>query len=145
FGTTLSYILQSTKDKTSERCIDSFRTKLLDFENVDTAQRLSLAFTFKEIGRHAPTHFQRFAGSYLPLAYLGCHSDGKDEIEAWTTVWDENTPGTRAGLRLYQDELLSIVLDMLASSSWQQKRMAARTAADTLNNIGPSLKEKLAT
>eukprot|EP01134_Creolimax_fragrantissima_P005982 CFRG5982T1 len=144
YGTSLSYILTSAKDKTSERCIDAFRSNFLDFENMNSAQRLSVAFTVREIGRHSPDHFARFAGNYIPLAYLGCHSDEKDEIEYWTTVWDENTPGTRAGLRLYQDELMHIVFDMLNSSSWQQKRMAAKTAADAVDNIGTALKEPLA-
>ena len=54
----------------------------------------------------------------------------------WEAVWDENTPGSSAGQRLYQDELVALLLPMLTSASWTQKRTAAVTLSDMAKAIG---------
>jgi hypothetical protein len=51
--------------------------------------------------------------------------------------------GKSAGVRLYQDELVALLLPMLTSASWSQKKVAAVTISDMATSIGKRLFSRL--
>ena len=43
---------------------------------------------------------------------------GACEESVWTEIWNDNTPGTEAGIKIYLPELVKITQTALTSQSW---------------------------
>ena len=83
-----------------------------------------------ELSRSAPDALSPQKTFVLPLAFVGAH-DSEDAGQAkWREVWDENSGGVSASLRLYFDEILKNTSDLFKSSQWHRKRQAAKVFTD---------------
>ena len=54
------------------------------------------------------------AAQALPIAFLAMHEEkteaNKECLEVWEEVWNEGTPGTEGGIRLYLTEIIWMTL-----------------------------------
>ena len=79
-----------------------------------------------ELSRSAPDALSPQKTFVLPLAFIGAHDSEESGQSKWREVWDENSGGVSASLRLYFDEILKNTSDLLNSSQWHRKRQAAK-------------------
>ena len=57
----------------------------------------------------------------------------------WEEVWNDATPGTESGLRLYMTEVVSMSKQALGSQAWDTKAQGAATINDVAQKLGAGL------
>ena len=89
------------------------------------------------------------AAQAMPIAFLAMHEEKRDGnkecLEVWEEVWNEGTPGTEGGIRLYLPEIISLLSVAIESPQWKVKSEAARamgTVAMKLENAIPPKEQK---
>jgi proteasome component ECM29 len=78
-----------------------------------------------ELSRNAPDALSPQKTLVLPLAFVGAHDTEDAGKSKWNEVWEENSGGVSATLRLYFDEILELAYEYLSAKQWQRKRQAA--------------------
>ena len=89
------------------------------------------------------------AAQALPIAFLAMHEEksenNKECLQVWEEVWNEGTPGTEGGVRLYLTEIMNLLAAAIESPQWKIKAEAARamgTVAIKLENAMPAKEQK---
>ena len=86
--------------------------------------------TFQAVNRHNPDVMKDYASCAMPIAFLAMHEEKNPEreevLEVWEEVWQEGTPGSEGGIRLYLSELMELLPQALDSAQWSVKAQAAR-------------------
>lgn len=59
-----------------------------------------------------------------------------EDTDVWSEVWSEATPGMEGGLRLYLEEITSLVCPLLQSQSWPTRAQAARAMETVAEKLG---------
>ena len=118
-------------------------------EKDDEASRWAVAYTFQAITIHNPDKMKANAAQALPIAFLAMHEEkteaNKESLEVWEEVWNEGTPGTEGGIRLYLTEIISLLSAAIESPQWKIKAEAARamgTVAHKLEDAIPVKEQK---
>ena len=91
------------------------------------------------ISRHNPDKMKEYAAQAMPIAFLAMHEeeDGGDEGRAtWEEVWNEGTPGTEGGIRLFLSEILALLEVAADSAQWRVKAQAARATGKIAQKLG---------
>ncbi|XP_075751339.1 proteasome adapter and scaffold protein ECM29 isoform X4 [Rhipicephalus microplus] len=136
-----------------ESDVDRLFTKLQMWymEGDDEVVQWACAYTMQAVARHAPDRLRAHAASALPLAFFAKHStppEGKTRDESpsavWEEVWVEFTTGDESGVRLYLNEVLSLVNQALASAVWSLRRQGAAASCSVARTLGAALEWRLA-
>lgn len=68
---------------------------------------------FQGINRYSPDVMKSYASVAMPIAFLAMHEEKRVEggglQEVWEEVWNEGTPGSEGGIRLYLSEIMDIL------------------------------------
>ena len=75
----------------------------------------------KGINRYSPDVMKSYASVAMPIAFLAMHEEKEAEgegrrglQEVWEEVWQEGTPGSEGGIRLYLNEIMDILPKVFA-------------------------------
>ncbi|XP_062509489.1 proteasome adapter and scaffold protein ECM29-like [Corticium candelabrum] len=137
-ATSVGHLVKFAKDSSIEKLIGRIKTWYL--EKDDTNIRLACGWVFQSFAQHSMDTLMNFSAQILPIAFLAMHQRNENEnTDIWSEVWDDATPGTEGGLRLYLDDILSLVCPLLESQSWQTKSQAARAMETVAEKFGGKL------
>ena len=86
------------------------------------------------------------AAQALPIAFLAMHEEkteaNKECLEVWEEVWNEGTPGTEGGIRLYLTEIIGLLSAAIESPQWKIKAEAARAMGTVANKLEDAIPVK---
>jgi Proteasome stabiliser len=103
---------------------------IADISGSDSDQERALA-SFLALGlwRNSPDTARQHSTALLPIAYMGRYDvdhGARSASSNWKEVWSEGAPSSDAGLRMYAEEITTICIHRLATSSqYSVKRSAA--------------------
>lgn len=147
YATAIGHLVKVAKDSSVEKLIQKLKTWYLESEDSNAHHACSV--TLHAMARHAPDILRRHANEAMPLAFFAMHekkedtesNSGKksDESSDWEDVWNEITPGTEAGIRLYLPEIVDLLSTCLQSQLWSVKAQAARAIATVADKLGSQL------
>jgi proteasome component ECM29 len=128
FAGSIGHLMRTAKDSSKEKLFTKLRSWYMERE--DEASRAAVAWTFQAVNRHNPDVMKAMASSAMPVAFLAMHEERTPEstevLEVWEEVWQEGTPGSEGGIRLYLSELMEVLPQALESAQWSVKAQAAR-------------------
>ncbi|XP_062591295.1 proteasome adapter and scaffold protein ECM29-like [Saccostrea cucullata] len=144
YSSALGQLVKVAKDSSVEKLISRLKTWYLEKE--EDSVRSACGLTLAAISQYNPDILKRHAALALPLAFFAMHekeAEDKEKTEKKTSVWEEvwldATPGTEAGLRLYLEEIVSLLGDTITSQSWSTKAQAAAA----MSSVASTLKDRL--
>ena len=147
YASAIGQVIKTAKDRSVEKLFVKLRSWYM--EKDDDAARWAVAYTFQAITLHNPDKMKSNAAQALPIAFLAMHEEktenNKDSLEVWEEVWNEGTPGTEGGIRLYLTEIVALLSAAIESPKWTIKAEAARamgTIAIKLENAIPPNEQK---
>ncbi|KAH9523696.1 hypothetical protein Btru_040672 [Bulinus truncatus] len=144
YATAIGNLVKVSKDSSVERLIEKLKVWYLENEGSQTRHACSV--TLHAISEQSPDTLRRHANLAMPLAFFAMHEeekkeDGKksDESPEWQDVWNEITPGTEAGIRLYLPEIVTLLTSSIQSQAWSVKAQAARAMGTVAQKLGNQL------
>ncbi|XP_056020008.1 proteasome adapter and scaffold protein ECM29-like [Ostrea edulis] len=144
YASALGQLVKVAKDSSVEKLISRLRVWYLEKE--EDSVRSACGLTLGAISQYNPDVLKRHAALALPLAFFAMHEkepEDQDKTEKKTSVWEEvwldATPGTEAGLRLYLEEVVSLLGDTITSQSWATKSQAAAA----MSSVASTLQDRL--
>ncbi|TPX39274.1 hypothetical protein SeLEV6574_g07344 [Synchytrium endobioticum] len=139
YAVAAGHIVKLVNDNSLSKFIQHLKKMYIDSEDEET--RAVPGIVFYEMTKQAPDQMKNYLGEILPLAYYGGR-DAHDAIKTvWLEVWDgNNSTGTASALRMYLNELLDLLIDLLkTSASWPTKRQVGVTIKDMSASMSSSL------
>ena len=128
FAGSIGHLMRTAKESSKEKLFTKLRSWYMEKE--DEASRAAVAWTFQAVNRHNPDVMKDYASCAMPIAFLAMHEEKNPEreevLEVWEEVWQEGTPGSEGGIRLYLSELMELLPQALDSAQWSVKAQAAR-------------------
>ncbi|GFO03251.1 proteasome-associated protein ecm29-like protein [Plakobranchus ocellatus] len=150
YATAIGHLVKVAKDSSVEKLIQKLKTWYLESEDSNAHHACSV--TLQAMARHAPDILRRHAKDAMPLAFFAMHEERKkedgeggggsrrlEETSDWEDVWNEITPGTEAGIRLYLPEIVDLASSCLQSQLWSVKAQSARAIATVADKLGSQL------
>lgn len=144
-ATAIGHLVRVAKDSSVEKLIEKLKTWYLESEGSNTRNACSV--TLHAISQHSPDCLRRHANLAMPLAFFAMHEELKkeeegrkaDESSEWEDVWNEVTPGTEGGIRLYLPEIVDLLSASIQSPGWSVKAQSARAMATVAQKLGGQL------
>eukprot|EP01135_Chromosphaera_perkinsii_P004716 Nk52_evm27s294 gene=Nk52_evmTU27s294 len=133
----LARILRIADESTVLHVFDRLKGMYLDTD--DVACHLGSGAAALEISRSASDVFKGYYADILPLCFVASCDEDADVRSVWKEVWEDNTPGTRAGTCLYAQEIIELTYPMMDSQSWSTKKQAAECLETLASNAGSAL------
>jgi len=151
FAGSIGHLMRTAKESSKEKLFTKLKSWYMEKE--DEASRAAVAWTFQAVSRHNPDVMVAMASSAMPIAFLAMHEEKTPEsqevLEVWEEVWQEGTPGSEGGIRLYLSELMEVLPQALDSAQWSVKAQAARAMGTVATKLGgtiqPSTQRRLVT
>ncbi|XP_046357928.2 proteasome adapter and scaffold protein ECM29-like isoform X1 [Haliotis rufescens] len=146
YASALGYLVKIAKDSSVEKLINRLRSWYLEKE--DESFRLACGLTLQAMSQHSSDALKRHATLAMPLAFFAMHEKVKTDEggtaasssqSVWEEVWQEITPGTEGGLRLYISEVVELLQMSLESQLWSTKAQAAAAMSTVATKLGSSL------
>ncbi|KAI8774268.1 proteasome-associated protein ECM29 [Biomphalaria glabrata] len=144
YATAIGYLVKVSKDSSVERLIEKLKVWYLESEG--SQARHGCSVTLHAISEYSPDTLRRHANLAMPLAFFAMHEevkkeDGKksEDSSDWSDVWNEITPGTEAGIRLYLPEIVALLSSSIQSQAWSVKAQSARAMATVAQKLGNQL------
>ena len=141
FAGSIGHLMRTAKDSSKEKLFAKLRGWYMERE--DEASRAAVAWTFQAVNRHNPDVMRAMAASAMPIAFLAMHEEKTPEkaevLEVWEEVWQEGTPGTEGGIRLYLSEIMELLPQALESAQWSVKAQAARAMGTLATKLGGTI------
>ncbi|GAA0159929.1 scaffold/adaptor protein [Lithospermum erythrorhizon] len=75
----------------------------------------------------------------VPVIFISRFEDDKNVSILYEELWEENMGSERITVQLYLGEIVTLINEQMASSSWTNKRKAARGISKLCNALGDSL------
>ncbi|KAJ6794863.1 proteasome-associated protein ECM29-like protein isoform X3 [Iris pallida] len=75
----------------------------------------------------------------FPVIFVSRFEDDKDISTSFEELWEENSSSERVTLQLYLEEIVKLLSDCIASSSWASKRKSAKGIKKLCEVLGDSL------
>ncbi|TPX38193.1 hypothetical protein SmJEL517_g00223 [Synchytrium microbalum] len=138
YAVATGHVIKLVSEGSLVKFIQHLKKQYLEGEDEET--RAVSGIVLLEMSKQAQDLIKSYLGEILPLAYYGGR-DANDTIKAvWRDVWDENTAGAASALRLYLNELMALLTNLLKTSpSWPTKRQVGVTITDMSSSISTSL------
>ena len=144
FAGCIGHLMRTAKDSSREKLFMKLKTWYMEKEN--DASRAAVAYTFQAVSRHNPDVMKAFASFAMPIAFLAMHEDKSEENEeilsVWEEIWQEGTPGSEGGVRLFQTEIMELLPVGLSSSQWTVKAQSAKALGTVATKLGSSIDHK---
>ncbi|KAJ3681025.1 hypothetical protein LUZ60_015514 [Juncus effusus] len=132
FSTVLKYASQAQVQKLLEDAAG--------LHSGDKNAQVSGAVLLRACFNNASEVLSGYNSVVIPVAFLSRFDDDKDINTLFEELWEEIPSGERVTLQLYLEEIVSLICDCMASSSWASKRKSAKA----IKKLSEVLKESLA-
>jgi len=142
YAKSIGQLMRTAKDTSKEKLFGKLKTWYMDKE--DDVSRAAVAYTFQGINRYSPDVMKGFANIAMPIAFLAMHEEkgpeGSNSLqEVWEEIWQEGTPGSEGGIRLYLNEIMDLLPKALESGQWAVKAQAARSMGTVATKLGGTI------
>ncbi|URE19654.1 Proteasome-associated protein ECM29 [Musa troglodytarum] len=101
--------------------------------------QLSCAILLKAYSSLATDVLSGYHAVVVPVIFISRFEDDKHISTSFEDLWDENSSSERVTLQLYLAEIVVLLCDCLASSSWANKRKSAKAIRKLSEILGESL------
>lgn len=137
----IGHLMRTAKDSSREKLFNKLKSWYM--EKDDEASRAAVAFTFQAVSRHNPDVMKSFASFVMPIAFLAMHEQktetNEEVLDVWEEVWQEGTPGSEGGIRLFLKEIMELLPVALSSSQWAVKAQTARAIGTVVKKLGDTI------
>ncbi|KAG0202738.1 hypothetical protein BGX28_004843 [Mortierella sp. GBA30] len=123
YAVAAGYMSRLATDTALVKLIDRLGVYYLDTE--DEELRSISAITVREISKNASDRFKDVASAILPTVYYGSFDPNRDVGNIWKDIWEEQTTGSSSAVKLYADEIITLLSAQLTSASWNAKKQSA--------------------
>ncbi|CAG0890234.1 unnamed protein product [Darwinula stevensoni] len=136
---TIGHIMKAAKDSSFQKLGEKITSWYLDKDDEETLVMCGLVVHY--IQEHSADRGSSHYIWSLPLAFLAMHAkppslesktEAKNSCDVWREVWNEGTPGTEIGLKLYATEIVDLIEKFFSSQSWMKKAQAGRALSSLL-------------
>ncbi|KAJ4724481.1 Proteasome-associated ECM29 [Melia azedarach] len=107
--------------------------------NDDKNSQISCAILLKSYSSMASDVLSGYHAVIVPVIFISRFEDDKYVSDLFEELWEENTSGDRVTLQLYLEEIVSLICESIASSSWTSKRKSAKAICKLGEILGESL------
>nr|XP_009410433.1 PREDICTED: proteasome-associated protein ECM29 homolog [Musa acuminata subsp. malaccensis] len=101
--------------------------------------QLSSAILLKAYSSLATDVLSGYHAVVVPVIFISRFEDDKHISTSFEDLWEENSSSERVTLQLYLAEIVVLLCDCLASSSWANKRKSAKAIRKLSEILGESL------
>ncbi|TYI10267.1 hypothetical protein ES332_A09G131000v1 [Gossypium tomentosum] len=105
----------------------------------DRNAQISCVYLLKSYSSIASDVLSGYNTVILPVIFTSRFEDDKHVSGLFEELWEESTSGDRVTLQLYMGEIVSLICDSIASSSWASKRKSAKAICKLGEVLGDSL------
>ncbi|XP_044479857.1 proteasome adapter and scaffold protein ECM29-like [Mangifera indica] len=105
----------------------------------DRNAQISCAILLKAYSSMASDVLSGYHAVIIPVIFISRFEDDKYVSGLFEELWEENTSGDRITLQLYLGEIISLICECIASSSWASKRRSAKGVCKLGEVLGESL------
>ncbi|VDM67180.1 unnamed protein product [Strongylus vulgaris] len=137
FASAVSYLAKYASSSSFGALMKAISKDLLgDDENMKQSAR----YVLKSLSANCPELLQGYSKLIVPCIFLEkCQpvirgdEASKKRNDEWCELWNELVPSTDAAVRLYRQEILAFVLDILQNNDvWSVRAQAARMLTETM-------------
>nr|KJB35642.1 hypothetical protein B456_006G122400 [Gossypium raimondii] len=105
----------------------------------DRNAQISCVYLLKSYSSIASDVLSGYNTVIIPVIFTSRFEDDKHVSGLFEELWEESTSGDRITLQLYMGEIVSLICDSIASSSWASKRKSAKAICKLSEVLGDSL------
>ncbi|KAF5447658.1 hypothetical protein F2P56_033192 [Juglans regia] len=105
----------------------------------DRNDQISCAILLKSYSSMASDVVSGYHAAMVPVIFVSRFEDDKYISGLFEELWEENTSGERVTLQLYLGEIVSLISESIASSSWASKRKSAQAICKLCEVLGESM------
>ncbi|KAK1280870.1 hypothetical protein QJS04_geneDACA015003 [Acorus gramineus] len=105
----------------------------------DRNAQISCAILLKNYSSFAADVVSGYLAITVPVTFIARFEDDKDVSKVFEELWEENTSSERVTLQLYLAEIVLLLCDGVASSSWSNKKKSAKAIRNLSEVLGESL------
>ncbi|KAB2012864.1 hypothetical protein ES319_D09G119000v1 [Gossypium barbadense] len=105
----------------------------------DRNAQISCVYLLKSYSSIASDVLSGYNTVIIPVIFTSRFEDDKHVSGLFEELWEESTSGDRITLQLYMGEIVSLICDSIASSSWASKRRSAKAICKLSEVLGDSL------
>ncbi|KAK8595997.1 hypothetical protein V6N13_000661 [Hibiscus sabdariffa] len=109
----------------------------------DRNAQISCVYLLKSYSSIASDVLSGYNTVIIPVIFMSRFEDDKHISGLFEELWEESTSGERITLQLYMGEIVSLICDSIASSSWASKRKSAKAICKLSEVLGDSLSSYL--
>ncbi|WOK96791.1 hypothetical protein Cni_G05498 [Canna indica] len=135
FAAACAVILKHANPSQVQKVIEDTAALYLGERNA----QLSCAILLKAYSSLATDILSGYHAVVLPIIFISRFEDDKDISTLFEELWEEISSSERVTLQLYLAEIVVLLCDCLASSSWASKRKSAKAIRKLCEIIGESL------
>ncbi|KAK9053492.1 hypothetical protein SSX86_030126 [Deinandra increscens subsp. villosa] len=92
----------------------------------DRNSQIACAFLLKSYASTSSDILTGYYATVVPVIFLSRFEDDKNVSRLYEELWEENMTSERLTLQLYLGEIVALITEGVASSSWASKRKAAK-------------------
>ncbi|XP_024961967.1 proteasome adapter and scaffold protein ECM29 isoform X1 [Cynara cardunculus var. scolymus] len=92
----------------------------------DRNSQIACALLLKSYASTAADILNGYYATVVPVIFLSRFEDDKNVSSLYEELWEENMTSERLTLQLYVGEIVALITEGIASSSWASKRKAAK-------------------
>ncbi|XP_042400814.1 proteasome adapter and scaffold protein ECM29-like isoform X2 [Zingiber officinale] len=135
FAVACAVILNHANPSQAQKVIEDTATLHYGERNA----QLSCAILLKAYSSLAAGVLSGYQVVVVPVVFLSRFEDEKDIGTIFEELWEENSSSERVTLQLYLGEVVALLCNSLASSSWASKRKSAKAIQKLSEILGESL------
>ncbi|KAK6060272.1 protein, SNF2 family [Cooperia oncophora] len=140
FASAVSYMAKYASPSSFEALM---RTVLKDLLADDESMKQSAKHVLKNLSANCPELLQGYSKLVVPYIFMEtCQhvvrgdETSKKRQEEWCDLWNEIVPSTEAAVRMYREEIISFILDILRNNDvWSVRAQAARMLTETTKHL----------
>ncbi|CAH1427060.1 unnamed protein product [Lactuca virosa] len=107
--------------------------------NGDRNSQIACALLLKSYASTAGDILSGYYATVVPVIFLSRFEDDKNVSSLYEELWEENMTSERLTLQLYVSEIVTLITQGIASSSWASKRKAAKAIVKLCEVLDESL------
>uniref|UniRef100_A0A2P2M9G4 Proteasome-associated protein ECM29 homolog isoform X1 n=1 Tax=Rhizophora mucronata TaxID=61149 RepID=A0A2P2M9G4_RHIMU len=105
----------------------------------ERTEQISCAILLKSYTSIASDVVSGYHAAIFPVLFVSRFEDDKHISGLFEELWEDNASGERVTVQLYLGEIVSLICEGLASSSWASKRKSAQAVCKLGEVLGDSL------
>ncbi|KAG1338330.1 hypothetical protein COCNU_04G006360 [Cocos nucifera] len=135
FAAACAVILKHASPSQAQKLIEETAALNLGERNA----QISCAILLKNYLNLAADVLSGYHAIVIPVVFVSRFEDDKDISTLFQELWEENSSSERVTLQLYLAEIVTLLCDCIASSSWAGKRKSAKAIKKLSEALGESL------